>query len=124
MLISEVYRTQLLTCQAADRLPTVARVMADEQVGALAVVDEESRIVGIISERDVTLAVAEETDPRAATAYQYATTEIETALLNDDTHQIASRMLQAGVRHLPVLDDHQLVGMVSMRDLLAVETWA
>lgn len=32
-------------------------------------------------------------------------------------------MLEAGVRHLPVVHDHELVGMVSMRDLLAVETW-
>ncbi len=33
-------------------------------------------------------------------------------------------MLEAGVRHLPVMEDNELVGMISMRDLLAVETWA
>lgn len=123
MLISEVYRPQLVTCQSADRLPTVAQKMADEQVGALAVI-EDARIVGIISERDVTRAVAEETDPRTATASQYATTQLEVALLNDDTHPIAQRMLEAGVRHLPVMEDNELVGMISMCDLLAVETWA
>lgn len=122
MLISEVYRPQLVTCQAADRLPAVAQKMADEQVGALAVV-EDAGIVGIISERDVTRAVAEETDPRTATASQYATTQLEVALLNDDTYQIAQRMLAAGVRHLPVMEDNELVGMISMRDLLALETW-
>jgi signal-transduction protein with cAMP-binding, CBS, and nucleotidyltransferase domain len=122
MLISEVYRPQLLTCQATDRLPSVAQRMADEQVGALAVSDD-SRIVGIISERDVTRAVAKETDPRMVTASQYTTTQLEVAMLNDDTHHIADRMLQAGVRHLPVMHDHELVGMVSMRDLLALETW-
>ena len=122
MLISEVYRPQLVTCQAADRLPNVAQKMADEQVGALAVV-EDARIVGIISERDVTRAVAEETDPRTATASQYATTQLEVALLDDDTYRIAQRMLEAGVRHLPVMHDHELVGMISMRDLLALEAW-
>jgi CBS domain-containing protein len=122
MLISEVYRPQLMTCQAADRLPTVAQKMADEQVGALAVV-EDARIVGIISERDVTRAVGEATDPRTATASQYATTQLEVALLNDDTYQIGRRMLEAGVRHLPVMHDHELVGMISMRDLLSLETW-
>lgn len=122
MLISEVYQLPLLTCQAADRLTAVAQKMAAEQVSALAVVDGSS-VVGIISERDVTRAVAEETDPRSVTASQYATTQLEVAMLDDDTQQIASRMLEAGVRHLPVMHDNELVGMVSMRDLLAAD-WA
>ncbi len=122
MLISEVYRPLLVTCQAEDLLPTVAQTLHAEQVGALAVV-RDARIVGIISERDLTRALAEETDPRTVTASQYTTTQLEVALLNDDTYQVAHQMLQAGVRHLPVVDDHELVGMVSMRDLLAVETW-
>ena len=123
MQISEVYQPELVTCQASDPLSTVAQTMADRQVGALAVIDDND-VVGIISERDVTRAVAEATDPRAATASQYATTHLEVALLNDDTYQTAHRMLMAGVRHLPVMEDNELVGMVSMRDLLAVETWA
>jgi len=122
MRISDVYRPQLLTCQAADRLPAVAQKMAAEQVGALAVVDG-TRVVGIISERDVMRAVADETDPRTVTASQYASTQLEVAMLNDDTHRVARLMLEPGVRHLPVVHDHELVGMVSMRDLLAVETW-
>ncbi len=122
MQVSNVYRPQLLTCKADDRLSAVAQKMVDEQVGALAVVDD-GEIFGIISERDVTRAVANETDPRAVTASQYATTELEVATLNDDTYRIAQLMLEAGVRHLPVVHDHELIGMVSMRDLLAVETW-
>jgi CBS domain-containing protein len=120
MLISDVYRPDLLTCKAADLLPAVARKMAAEQVSALAVV-EDSRILGIISERDVTRAVAEEPDARTVTASQYATTELEVAMLDDYTGPIARRMLEAGVRHLPVMHDNALVGMVSMRDLLAAE---
>jgi CBS domain-containing protein len=123
MHISDVYRPRLLTCQAADRLQTVAQKMAAEQVGALALVDD-SRIAGIISERDVTRAVADGADPGIVTASQYASTQLETATLNDDTHSIARLMLEADVRHLPVVDNRQLIGMVSMRDLLAVEAWA
>lgn len=123
MLISEVYRPLLVTCDATDPLPAVAQKMADEQVGALAVVDGDD-IVGIISERDVTRAVASEADPRAVTASQYASSKLEVALLNDDVHRVAQRMLEAGVRHLPVMEDSELIGMISMRDVLAVETWA
>lgn len=123
MHISDVYRPRLLTCQADDRLRTVAQKMAAEQVSALALVDD-ARIAGIISERDVTRAVADGADPGLVTAALYASTQLKTATLDDDTHSIAQLMLDADVRHLPVVDDRQLIGMVSMRDLLAVEAWA
>lgn len=122
MQVSEVYRPQLLTCSASDPLPKVAQTMTDEQVGALAVMDD-GRILGIISERDLTRAVAVEDDPRSVTASEYATRELEVATLGDDTYRVAERMLEAGVRHLPVVRDHELIGMVSMRDLLALEIW-
>jgi len=123
MQISDVYRPQLLTCQTADTLRTVAQKMTAEQVGAVALVDD-AHIAGIISERDVTRAVADGADTAAVAASQYASTQLMTATLNDDTHSVARLMLEGDVRHLPVIQDHQLIGMVSMRDLLAVETWA
>lgn len=123
MRISEVYRPQLLTCEASEPLPAVAQKMVAGNVGVLAVVDG-TRIAGIISERDITRAVAEHGDPTTRTAAHYVSTELEVATLNDDTSQVASRMLEAGVRHLPVMDDNEMIGMVSIRDLLAAETWA
>jgi CBS domain-containing protein len=48
----------------------------------------------------------------------------ETADVEEDSSDVAGRMLDLGIRHLPVTaGDDQLVGMVSMRDLLAVEAW-
>jgi len=123
MQISDVYRPQLLTCQTADTLRAVAQKMTAEQVGAVALVDD-AHIAGIIFERDVTRAVADGADTAAVAASQYASTQLMTATLNDDTHSVARLMLEGDVRHLPVIQDHQLIGMVSMRDLLAVETWA
>lgn len=123
MRVSDVYRPQLLTCEASEPLPAVAQKMVAENVGVLAVVDDTG-IAGIISERDITRAVAEHGDPAAHTAAQYASTQLEVATLNDDTSQVASRMLEASVRHLPVMDNNEMVGMVSIRDLLAAETWA
>ncbi len=123
MRVSDVYRPQLLTCEASEPLPAVAQKLVAENVGVLAVVDG-TRIAGIISERDITRAVAEHGDPSAHTAAHYASTELEVATLNDDTTRVASRMLEAGVRHLPVMDNNEMIGMVSIRDLLAAETWA
>jgi len=44
--------------------------------------------------------------------------------VEDDSREVAERMLEAGFRHMPVTQNGEMVGMVSMRDLLALETWS
>ncbi|MBB5159200.1 CBS domain-containing protein [Saccharopolyspora phatthalungensis] len=96
--------------------------MTADHVGALAVLDND-RVIGIISERDVVRAIAEQADPREAKATSFASHKLETASFGEDTRDAARRMLDAGIRHLPVKQGHNVVGVISMRDLLAVETW-
>ncbi|GIH70713.1 CBS domain-containing protein [Sphaerimonospora thailandensis] len=123
MRISNVYRPMIFGCQADERLPQVARRMTERNVGALAVLEGE-QVTGVITERDLAEAMATCRDPVTVTAAAFASTELRTARLDEDTRDVARRMLEAGVRHMPVDEDGRLVGMVSMRDLLAVETWA
>jgi CBS domain-containing protein len=122
MRVDEVYRPGALTCDAAEPVPEVARKMVEAHVGALAVLDGDL-LVGMISERDVVRAVAEHADLPRAAAGSFASTHVQTASLEDDTADVARRMLDAGVRHLPVVEGGVPVGMISMRDLLALETW-
>lgn len=123
MRIADIYRPRLLTCRPDDSLVTVAQKMTTEQVGALAVVDGDD-VVGVISERDIARAAAEDHDLSATTAARHMSEYLEVANLNDDHHDIARLMLNSGIRHLPVVRGNRLIGMVSIRDLLAVETWA
>ena len=122
MRVEEVYRPEALTCEADDPLSKVARTMTAEHVGALAVLDGNI-IVGVLSERDVVRAVAEGVDPDQARAGTFAARQVETARLGEEVSVAARCMLEAGIRHLPVVSDHSVVGMISMRDLLAVESW-
>ncbi|WP_190812888.1 CBS domain-containing protein [Saccharopolyspora pogona] len=122
MHVEEVFHPGTLTCDASDSLEDVARKMTADHVGALAMLDND-RIVGIISERDIVRAVAEKADPRTATATLFASHQLETAAFGEDTRDAARRMLDAGIRHLPVKQGRMVVGVISMRDLLAVETW-
>ncbi|WP_433424891.1 CBS domain-containing protein [Microtetraspora malaysiensis] len=123
MRIGNVYRPMIFGCRADERLPEVARQMVDKKVGALAVLDGDE-VAGIITERDLVAAMATFTDPSSVNAATCAKTEVKTAGLDEDSREVARRMLDAGIRHLPVEQDGRMVGMVSMRDLLALETWA
>ena len=123
MLIRNVYRPMVFSCQTTEPLADVARQMVEHQVGALAVLDGE-RLAGIITERDLVTALAASADPASQRAADYASTQIKTAALDEDSLDVARRMLEEGIRHLPVYEDGRCVGMVSMRDLLALEAWA
>lgn len=122
MRISNVYRPMVFGCRADEPLGEVARWMKDNEIGALAVVDGD-QVLGIITERDLVGALATSSEPASQPAAAYASTQIKTAGLQEDVHEVARRMLDAGIRHLPVQDQGRVVGMVSMRDLLALETW-
>jgi CBS domain-containing protein len=122
MLVEKVYRPGAVTCAATDPLQDVAAKMAAENVGALAVMDGDV-MIGVISERDLAHAVAQQVDPAVTTTLAFASRHVQTALPTEDTSQIARRMLDAGIRHLPVVRENIVLGVISMRDLLAVETW-
>ena len=79
-----------------------------------------ARFVGILTERDLTRAIADGADPRDVTAADYMTAAPAAVHLDADIHEVASTMFEFECRHLPVLseDDSQVIGMVSIRDLL------
>jgi CBS domain-containing protein len=99
-------------------------VLAGAGVGALAVLDCDGHLLAIVSERDLVRAMAEGVDPAEVRVADYATYGSSRATLDEDSSAVGRRMRDAGIRHLPVVDSAgELVGMVSMPDLVALETW-
>jgi CBS domain-containing protein len=122
--IGGLYSPGLRTCSPTDLLPDAAHQMAFAEIGALAVTDPESgALIGIVTERDLVWALASDEDPRTVEVRACASPDVSTAETGEHAAVVARRMLDAGVRHLPVVEQGRPVGMVSMRDLLAVETW-
>jgi CBS domain-containing protein len=122
MRIANVYRPTVFGCRSDERLQAIAGRMVEKQVGALAVLDGE-QVTGIITERDLVRALASGADPASTPAIDCASTQVYTAQVEEDSREVARRMLEAGIRHLPVEEEGRMVGMVSTRDLLAVESW-
>jgi CBS domain-containing protein len=94
-----------------------ARLMAEEGVGPLPVVDED-RLVGIVTDRDLVLRVlAEDRDPDSTTVSEVASEEPVTVQPDDDIDRALQLMAQHQVRRLPVIEAGRLVGIVTQADI-------
>ncbi|MBO0713198.1 MAG: CBS domain-containing protein [Acidimicrobiales bacterium] len=105
--------------QAIDRqstLRTAAGRLRDAEVGTLAIM-EGSAIAGIVSERDVVRALADGADPDEVWVGDVMSELPRYLTPGDSVHGALEVMLAAGIRHLPVVDEGELVGIVSIRDV-------
>jgi CBS domain-containing protein len=106
-------------CAGADEtLVEAARKMRDLDVGALAICGSDDRLAGMITDRDIAIrAVAEGRDPGTVKVSELADGKPVTIGADDSVEEALSTMSKHGVRRLPVIDGHKLVGMVSQADV-------
>jgi CBS domain-containing protein len=110
--------TELLTVDPSAPVTEVAKRMVAKDVGAV-LVFEEGAICGILTERDVLRAVADGLDD-ATLVRDRMTANPETLDADDTTEHAAVLMIHGGFRHLPVVEQGQVVGVLSIRDLMRV----
>lgn len=112
----------LIHVQSDDTVRSVARKMSGANVGAVAVLDE-GKLVGLFSERDLmTRVVASGLNPDTLRVSEVMTREIAVAQPFDDVSVCVQKMTSLGCRHLPVVDGANLIGMLSLRDLLSIDS--
>jgi CBS domain-containing protein len=114
--------TDVVTIRPDQSLKEAVALLARHQIGALVVVDEMGRPLGIISERDVIREVADREDVFSQAVAQVMTTDLVTGLPQDDLRSVAYTMTDRGIRHLPIVDEERrLVGIVSIRDVVKAQ---
>ncbi|HVT04002.1 MAG TPA: CBS domain-containing protein [Thermoanaerobaculia bacterium] len=107
----------------SDTIRQTARKMTQNNIGAVAVLDDENHLTGIFTERDLmTRVVAESRDPDTLTVGEVMTKKIVVGTSKDSVSASVQKMHDVGCRHLPIVDDGKLVGMISLRDLLQVDS--
>lgn len=123
MLIRHVIRDrEPYSMKATATVQDAAEFMASRNVGAVCVVDDAGKLLGVISERDVLRRVVVLRRDPTSTQVGEVTSELRAVINCDETpHQALERMELIGTRHLPVVDGERWVGMLSMRDLMRVE---
>ena len=101
----------------------IAAVIKDKSIGAVPIIDDQNKLIGIVSERDiVTKMVVEARDADLTTAQEIMTKEIISANLDDDLEQTIGVMKSKNIRHMPVTDsDGKLTDFFSIRDFLNAE---
>ena len=123
MLIRHVIRDrQPYSMRESATVQEAAEFMASRNIGAVCIVNESGKLLGVFSERDVVKRVVVNHRDPATVKIGEVLSELRAVINCDETpHQALERMELIGTRHLPVVDGERWVGMLSMRDLMRVE---
>ncbi len=110
----------VIATDVGESVREAARRMRSDGISALPVL-RQGELVGIITERDVVAALVDGLDPRTTLVAACMTPAPAVASPDEQVSEAAFRMVDLGIRHLPVVEAGRLVGMLSARDLLALD---
>jgi len=122
VLVGDAMSREVLTLGPGHTLREVSQALAKAKVGSAVVHDTDGSGIGIITERDILRAVANNDDLDAETARDHQTTDVVFATPTWTLVEASDAMRRGGFRHLVVLDGGEVIGIISVRDI--VKAWA
>jgi CBS domain-containing protein len=128
MRVEQILRkkgTRIISVRLREPVAAAAKLMAAENIGALVVTDvvptEGSTVVGMFSERDIVRALVENgQEIMRMPVESLMSIRLISCGPNDDLGDVMEKMDRHGIRHLPVLEEHTLVGVISVREVIHV----
>ena len=121
MIVSEAMTTDIVSIGPAHTLRDASNVMTQRSIGSVVVHDPDGAGPGILTERDIVRAVASGVDLDQATAGDHLTTDSAYGSPGWSLDEASEAMRRGGFRHLVVVDGSEVVGIISMRDI--VRAW-
>jgi CBS domain-containing protein len=122
MKVADGMSPVVLTIGPAHTLREAARMMAERRVGAAVVVNPDEGGVGILTERDILISIASGQSPDTEAAEDHCTQDVVFAARDWSIEDAAGAMVRGGFRHLVVIEGQDIVGLLSMRDI--VRCWS
>ena len=112
----------VITVGPNETVTAAIQKLVDNDRGALSVCNDKGELVGIITERDIVRKCLARSAAIASTKVRDVMTEqVAVAIPEDDMGYVISVMKQKRIRHIPIVDNQKVVGMISMRDLLDMQ---
>jgi len=120
MLVKNIMKSDVKTCTADASVGAAARVMARHHCGIVPIVDADQKLLGVVTDRDICLAVGTRIRyPDELPVAEVMTTKLYTCSPDDDAQKALTVMTDHAVRRLPVTTPNgRLVGIISIDDLL------
>jgi CBS domain-containing protein len=117
MLVGEIMHSDVKTASASDSFADVAKMMRSNGISSVVVLDGK-KLQGIVTERDIVNLVAEGGDPNTTTV-ERGMTRLDLITVDPKTElsKAAEQMVSNNIRHLPIVDGDNVVGIVSIRDM-------
>lgn len=115
-VVREVMTAHVHYVAPATRVGEAVAIMAQHRIGSVLVLDG-THLVGIFTERDTVRALAETGDAPGHPVTDWMTRDPQTVELDTPAEEALKTMLDGGFRHLPVIEDGEVAGIVSIRDL-------
>jgi CBS domain-containing protein len=116
MKVSEIMSKTLTIVEPEATLGEAATMMGKRHVGSVIVI-EEDRLVGILTERDIVRALSQEHDAPGRPVVEWMSKDPTTTSPETGVKEALRQMVDGGFRHLPVMENGKVVGMVSIRDV-------
>jgi CBS domain-containing protein len=113
--------SKVVTIQPDRSIREALALLAEHNIGSLVAVDARGELVGILSERDIVREAARREDIFTLTVSALMTSDLVTALPQDDLPSVAHTMTEKRMRHLPVVENGKLVGVVSIGDIVKAQ---
>ena len=120
IFVGRVMSTDLRTVGPDTLVEDAARLMLEEGIGSVLVVDEANRVEGILTTTDFVRIVAESQPKAQTTVTRYMSTDVVTTTAGTPIQVVADEMVEAGFHHMPVVDEEEgVIGMITTTDLAA-----
>ena len=112
---------QLITVGPDEPVRRAVTILVENRIGALLVVDPSGQLVGILSERDIMRTAATDEALFGRAVAEIMTKDVIVGMPQDDVIAVAHTMLEKRFRHLPIIDEGKLIGIISIGDVLKIQ---
>ena len=119
VFVGSLMSSPVITVTADTSLRNAGNLMLDNSIGSVLIVDDDDQLEGIVTATEFIRIIADGDPGPDATVGTVMTTELTTTTANEPIQTVADLMIEHGFQHLPVIDEGEVVGLISSTDLAA-----